>query len=184
MKKLKIVGISGSLRQSSFNTGLLRAAVTLCPSEADIEILQIDKLKLFNQDLETNLPEDVKIFKNSVKTADAVIFATPEYNYSVPGVLKNAIDWLSRPYGNNSLDGKPAAIISASGGMLGGNRAQYHLRQIFVFLNVYPLNKPEVIVPFALEKFDGKGVLIDQKTKDKIKELIVALIDWTRKLKE
>lgn len=179
-KKINILGIPGSLRKDSFNKALLYAAKDLCP-QAAIEIADISSFPLFNQDLSANIPEDVKAFKSKVKSADAIIFATPEYNYSIPGVLKNAIDWGSRPLGQNSFDEKPVAIMSAATGMIGGARAQYHLRQTFVFLNMHPLNKPEVIVPFAAEKIqDGK--VVDAHTIEKIEELIKALITWTKKL--
>lgn len=103
---------------------------------------------------------------------------TPEYNYSVPGVLKNAIDWASRPYGDNSWDGKPVVIMGASPGMLGTARAQYHLRQMFVFLNMYPLNRPEAMIAKAQEKFDGQGSLTDPETRRRIAKLVQALADW------
>jgi chromate reductase len=119
--------------------------------------------------------------RTKIRAADAILIATPEYNYSVPGVLKNAIDWASRPHGDNALEGKPLALMGASGGMLGTARAQYHLRQTFVWLNVHPLNKPEVMVPFAADKFDSTGKLTDPKTREKIKELLDALIPWAKK---
>jgi chromate reductase len=125
----------------------------------------------------------VKEFKIRIRAADAILIVTPEYNYSIPGVLKNAIDCASRPYGDNAFEGKPVAVMGASIGMLGTARAQYHLRQSFVFLNMYPLNRPEVMVPFASEKIDKDGNVTDQKTKDKIKELVESLVSWTRTLK-
>ncbi len=128
------------------------------------------------------MPEKVKEFKAKIRSADAILMATPEHNYSVPGVVKNAIDWASRPYGDNSFEGKPVAVMSASIGMLGGARAQYQLRQVFIFLNMYPLNRPEVFVTFANQKFDEKGKLTDEKTKEFIKQLLEALVAWTRKL--
>src|SRR4029078_4374862 len=100
----------------------------------------------FNQDTEKDMPTKIREFKSKIREADAILISTPEYNYSVPGVLKNAIDSASRPYGDNPFDGKPGAIMSASIGMLGGARAQYHLRQIFVFLNMHPINRPEIMV--------------------------------------
>jgi chromate reductase len=179
--KIKIIGLVGSLRQDSFNKALMQAAVEMCPAGAEIEITDIN-FPLFNQDLENDLPESVKIFKEKIKLADVILFATPEYNYSFSGVLKNAIDWGSRPLENNSFNGKPAAIMSASIGMIGGARAQYHLRQSFVYLNIFPLNQPEVMVPFAQEKIqDGK--VIDEKTREKIKELVEALVEETEKCK-
>src|ERR687885_334855 len=147
--KLKILAFAGSLRVGSYNKALLRAATNLLPENATLEIFDLDGIPPFNQDLEMNMPEKVTEFKSKIRKADAILIATPEYNYSVPGVLKNAIDWASRPYGDNSFDGKPVAIMSASPGMLGGVRAQYHLRQSFVFLNMYPVNGPDVVVNFA-----------------------------------
>jgi len=179
--KIKIIGLVGSLRQQSFNKALMQAAIELCPGGTEIEIADIN-FPLFNQDLESNLPESVRIFKEKIRLADAILFATPEYNYSFSGVLKNAIDWGSRPFENNSFNGKPAAIMSASIGMIGGARAQYHLRQSFVYLNILPLNHPEVMVPFAQKKImDGK--IIDEKTREKIKELVEALVEKAEKCK-
>ena len=179
--KIKIVGLVGSLRKDSFNRAVMNEAVKSCPEEAGIEVLEIN-LPLFNQDQESTPPQDVKTLKEKIAASDAVIIATPEYNYSVPGVLKNAIDWASRPYGDNSFEGKPVAMMSASIGMLGGARAQYHLRQSFVFLNMHPLNRPEVMVPFAQDKIKN-GQLEDAETKEKIATLVKALIEHTRSLK-
>jgi chromate reductase len=127
-------------------------------------------------------PEKVRRFKAAIRAADALLIATPEYNYSMPGVLKNAIDVASRPYGDNPFNAKPLAIMGASIGMIATARAQYHLRQSCVFLNMYPLNQPEVMVPFAEKKFDAAGVLTDATTREKISELLRALADWTKKL--
>ena len=182
-KELTVLGIAGSLRKGSYNKSLLRAAVGLVPQDMNLEIFDLEGIPVFNQDTEQKMPEKVKEFKSKIKEADAMLIATPEYNYSVPGVLKNAIDWASRPYGDNPFDGKPVAIMSASIGMLGGARAQYHLRQIFVFLNMYPINRPEVIVPFAQDRFDAKGNLLDNDTKKFLGQLLQNLADWTRKLR-
>jgi chromate reductase len=182
--KISILGFAGSLRKDSYNKSLLRAAQEMVPEDATLEIFDLEKIPSFNQDLEKQPPEKVKEFKTKIRAADAILIATPEYNYSIPGVLKNAIDNASRPYGDNAFDGKPVAIMGASIGMLGTARAQYHLRQSMVFLNMYPLNQPEVMVPFAQEKIDRNGKLTDQKTREKIKELLEALVLWTRKLKK
>jgi chromate reductase, NAD(P)H dehydrogenase (quinone) len=182
--KISILGFAGSLRKGSYNKALLRAALEMVPADAELEIFDIEGIPPFNQDLETQPPERVKEFKTKIRAADAILIATPEYNYSMPGVLKNAIDNASRPYGDNAFDGKPVAIMGASIGMLGTARAQYHLRQSLVFLNMYPLNQPEVMVPFAQEKIDQNGQVTDQKTREKIKELLEALVIWTRKLKK
>ena len=176
--KIKILGFAGSLRKESFNRALLRNAGRLVPNNSTLEIFELDGIPLFNQDAEKDMPEKVREFKSKIREADAVLISTPEYNYSVPGVLKNAIDTASRPYGDNPFDGKPVAIMSASIGILGGARAQYHLRQIFVFLNMYPINRPEVMVNFAADKFDSNGNLLDETSKKMIGELIQNLVDW------
>jgi chromate reductase len=181
-KPINILGFAGSLRKGSFNKALLRTAAELVPEDARLEIFDLEGIPPFNQDFESAMPERVKEFKSKIKSADAILIATPEHNYSIPGVLKNAIDWASRPYGDNSFEGKPVAIMSASTGMLGGARAQYHLRQVFVFLNMYPVNKPEVLVAFANQKFDQTGRLTDEKTKEFTKSLLETLVTWTRKL--
>jgi len=154
------------------------------PKDATLEIFDLEGILPFNQDLETQMPERVREFKAKIRAADAILIATPEYNYSIPGVLKNAIDWASRPYVDNSFRDKPVGIMSASGGMLGGARAQYHLRQTFVFLNMHPLNTPEVIVTFADEKIDENGRVIDEEMREKIRELVEGLVAWTGRLKK
>ncbi len=181
-KIIKVLGISGSLRKGSFNSAILENAKSLAPVNMEIESFDISNIPIFNQDTESELPESVKEFKNKIESADAVLFVTPEYNYSVPGGLKNAIDFASRPYGNNSWEGKPAAIMSSSIGMLGGSRAQYHLRQVLVFLNMHTLNRPEIIIPSVQDKFDDKLILIDDRTKEAIKKQLEALDIWVRKL--
>jgi len=183
MKKITILGFAGSLRKDSYSKALLRAAAELLPKEAELKIFDIEGIPLYNQDLEYEMPAKVKEFKAKIRSADAILVATPEYNYSVPGVLKNAIDWASRPPSDNSFEGKPVAVMSASTGMLGGARAQYHLRQVFVTLNMHPINKPEVIVPFAKEKFDENVRLKDDTTRARIRELLENLVAWTKKLK-
>lgn len=177
---IHILGFAGSLRKGSYNKSLLRAAIELVPKDAELEIFDLEGIPLFNQDIESNMPEKVKEFKAKIRSADAILIATPEYNYSMTGVLKNAIDWASRPYGDNSFQGKVVALMSASGGMLGGARAQYHLRQCFVFLDMKPVNRPEVFVTFAREKIDEKGRLTDDETREFIKELLVSLVNKTR----
>jgi chromate reductase len=178
---IKILGIAGSLRKGSYNRAALRIAQKLVPDNAVLEIFELDKIPPFNQDLEKQLPESVVSLKKNIRSADAILFVTPEYHYSIPGVLKNAIDWASRPHGDNAWDSKPAAIMGASTGRIGTARAQYHLRQVFIFLNVYPLNKPEVMIANAVDKFDNDGNLTDQKTREMIKELMNALVVWTIK---
>src|SRR5690606_13524719 len=137
----------------------------------------------FNQDQEADPPEQAAELKRRIREADAVVLVTPEYNYSISGVLKNAIDWASRPYGDSAWDGKPAAIMGASGGAIATARAQYDLRKMMVFLNMFPLNRPEVMIGNAGEKFDENGKLTDEQTRKFISDQMQALLEWTRKLK-
>jgi chromate reductase len=183
METVKILGFVGSLRKGSYNKALMRTAVKLAPEDVAIEVFDLEGIPPFNQDLEKQSPQIVKEFKAKIRKADAILIASPEYNYSVPGVLKNAIDWASRPYGDNAFEGKPVALMSASIGSLGGARAQYHLRQSFVFLNMHPLNHPEVMMPFAEDNVDAEGNVTNEQTKQLIRELLKALVQWTRKLK-
>ncbi len=182
-KTISILGIAGSLRKDSFNKALLQVAAELVPEGARLEVFDLDGIPPYNQDLDSHPPDRVKEFKEKIKAADAILIVTPEYNYSIPGVLKNAIDFASRPYGDNAWNGKPVAVMGASIGMLGTARAQYHLRQSFVFLNMYPINQPEVMVPFVEQKVDQNGRLTDDKTRKKVRELLVALIAWTKKIR-
>lgn len=179
---VKILGIPGSLRQESYNRAALRAATELVPEGATIDVFEIDGFPGFSQDIEQNPPAKVVEFKQRIREADAILFVTPEYNYSVPGVLKNAIDWASRPYGDSAWSGKPVAIMGASVGALGTSRAQYHLRQIFVFLNMFPINQPEVMISNASKRFDAAGNLTDDATKEFIRQLLQNLVDWTRRI--
>lgn len=181
---VSILGFAGSLRKSSYNKALVWAAGELIPKDVKLDVFDIDGIPPFNQDFETRMPEKVKEFKARIEAADALLIATPEYNFSIPGVLKNAIDWASRPYGDNSFEGKPVAVMSASMGMFGGVRAQYHLRQIFVSLNMYPINRPEVIVALAPQKIDENGTVTDEITRKFMRELLENLVTWTRKLRK
>ncbi|MEP7036785.1 MAG: NAD(P)H-dependent oxidoreductase [Acidobacteriota bacterium] len=177
---LKILGIAGSLRRKSYNRGALRAAVELVPDGAMIEIFDLKDIPNFNQDEEGNPPEIVAAFKEQILGADAILFVTPEYNHSVTGVLKNAIDWASRPYGMSAWDEKPAAIMGASLGAVGTARAQLHLRQICATLNMHLVNQPEVLIGSAHEKFDENGNLTDETTKKFIRILLENLVKLTR----
>jgi len=181
---ISILGFAGSLRKGSFNHLALRAAQNLLPDNASLEIFDINGLPGFNQDDEANPPEKVIDLKSRIRNADAILFVTPEYNYSVPGVLKNAIDWASRPYGDSAWTGKPVAVMGASVGALGTARAQYHLRQMFVFLNMYAVNQPEVMISNAHKRFDDQGHLIDEVAQKLIRQLLEELVSWTRQLKK
>jgi chromate reductase len=179
---VKILGIAGSLREASYNRSVLRAAGTVLPDDAEMEILDISGIPVFNDDLLGDLPETVVELKRKVKEADALLLVTPEYNYSISGVMKNVIDWGSRPYGDNAWDGKPAAIMGASTGLLGTARAQYHFRQILQAVNVHTLNHPEVMISKAAERFDDEGNLTDEQTKEFIRSLVAKLVKWARKV--
>lgn len=182
-KVFKLLGFAGSLRKDSYNKSLLGAALELVPEGVELEVFDLEGIPPYNQDLEHQPAEKVKEFKAKIRAADAILIATPEYNYSIPGVLKNAIDCASRPYGDNAFAHKPVAIMGASPGMIGTARAKYHLRQCFVFLSCFALNQPEVMVSFAREKIDKDGKLTDQKTKELIGQLLESLVTWTRRLR-
>lgn len=181
-RPVRILGIAGSLRSESYNRAALRAATELVPQGATLEIFELDDIPGFNQDEEQNPPAKVAELKRLIRESDAVLFVTPEYNYSVPGVLKNAIDWASRPYGDSAWNGKPAAIMGASVGAIATARAQYHLRQIMVFLNMFPINQPEVMIGNAQERFDAEGNLTHAPTRDFIRQLLQNLVEWTRRI--
>jgi chromate reductase len=180
---MTILGISGSLRKGSFNSAALRAARELAPEGVVIEIADLSEVPLYNDDVRVQgFPPAVERFREQIRAADALLFATPEFNYSVSGVLKNAIDWASRPP-DQPLAGKPAAIMGASGGPAGTSRAQYHLRQIGVFVDLKFVNKPEVMMGSAQDRFDAEGKLIHEPTREQIRKLLVSLVDWTALLK-
>ncbi len=179
---IHVLGIAGSLRKASVNKGLLRAAADMLPEGMLLETFDLAPIPLFNADVEAaGVPEAVLHFKARIAAADALLIATPEYNHSVPGVLKNAIDWASRPAKESPLNGKPLAIMGA-GGMGGTVSAQLALRQVASFTNMLPVNKPEVAIQRAWEKFDAEGNLTDEPSCEAIRALLQALLDWTRRL--
>ena len=180
---VRILGISGSLRRSSFNSAGLRAAAELAPAGMSIEIHEIGDLPLYNDDVRAaGFPAPVAALRAKIKAADGLLFATPEYNYSTSGVLKNAIDWASRPP-EQPFDGKPVAIMGASPGALGSARAQYQLRQCFIFLNAHILNRPEVMIGGSGAKFDAEGKLTDAPTRDFLAAMLVAFKAWTLRMR-
>jgi chromate reductase, NAD(P)H dehydrogenase (quinone) len=181
MANIKILGIAGSLRKASFNRMALKAAQGLVPAGATLEIADLPDLPGFNQDQEKTPPAAVTELKVKIRAADAILLVTPEYNYSVPGVLKNTIDWASRPYGDSAWKGKPVAIMGASAGVLGTARAQYHLRQCFVFLDMPVVNQPEVMIGGAASKFDANGNLTDDTAKKLIGQLLTNLCDLAKR---
>ena len=184
---VKILGIAGSLREKSYNRALLRAAIELAPAGMQLTTFDIAPIPSYNADVEAaGLPEPVAALKAAIRGADGLLFVTPEYNYGVPGVLKNAIDWASRagPGERPVMNGKPAGILGASPGMSGTARAQSQLRQAFIFTQTYPLQAPEFLLASAREKFDAEGGrLTDSKTRERLVQYLVSLAAWTERLR-
>ena len=181
---IHVLGFAGSLRQGSYNRSLLRAAQGLAPEGMVIEIFDLTPVPLYNADIEAQGdPEPVAAFKAAIRRADALLVACPEYNHGVPGVLKNAIDWASRPPRAAALDRKPLALMGASPGMTGSARGQSQLRQAFVFTNSYAMPQPEMLVAHAQEKFDNQGALTDERTRDFLRQLLGALAEWATRFR-
>lgn len=181
---IHVLGFSGSLRKASFNTGLLNEAGKLLPGGVTFETFDLSPIPFYNADVEAEgAPDAVLRFKERIAAADALLIASPEYNYSVTGVLKNAIDWASRPPKDSPLVNKPVALMGA-GGLYGTVRSQLHLRQIFVFTGSHVMTRPDVHVMRSWEKFDSEGNLTDEETREKVAELMVALRDWTLRLRK
>ena len=180
---MKVLGISGSLRKGSWNTSVLRAAQALAPPGMTIEIGEIGDIPLYNEDVRAaGLPPSVERLRKQITAADAVLLVSPEYNFSVPGVLKNAIDWASRPP-DQPFNEKPIAIMGASGGPVGTARMQYDLRKILGGLNAYVLSKPEVFIGQAGTKIDEAGNLTDETTKNFMRQQLEALAAWTDRMR-
>lgn len=178
MNKYKIAVIVGSLRKESYNLKTAKALIALAPETLSFEILNIADLPMFNEDLEATPPKEWVAFREQIKAADGLLFLTPEYNRGVPGVLKNAIDVGSRPYGKNSWDGKPAAVASVSIGNISGFGANHHLRQSLVFVNVATMAQPEAYIGGAAELFDDNGNLTSDATKEFLKKFMTAFEKW------
>ncbi len=183
---VKILGIAGSLRTKSYNRALLRAAIEVAPAGMQLTSFEIAGLPLYNADLESaGVPEPVTALKAAIAAADGLLIVTPEYNYGVPGVLKNAIDWASRAAKGEKpvMNGKAAGILGASPGMTGTARAQAQLRQAFVFTQTYALQGPEFLVASAHEKFDAEGRLSDPPTRERLVKYLESLAAWTERLR-
>jgi chromate reductase, NAD(P)H dehydrogenase (quinone) len=180
---VSILGVAGSLRRASFNRGLIRAAVEVAPPGTSVTSWDLGEIPLFNADVEAvGDPPPVAAFKQAIARADALVIATPEYNHCIPGVLKNAIDWASRPARRSVLTDKPVAVLGASTGRGGTARAQAHLRDGLAYTNGFVLPLPEVLIDGATSKFDDDGNLIDAATRNDVRDLLVALAAWTRRL--
>lgn len=178
MKRHKIAVIVGSLRKESYNMKTAKALISLAPETLSLEILNIGNLQMFNEDLEATPPKEWIAFREQILAADGLLFLTPEYNRSVPGVLKNAIDVGSRPHGQNSWDGKPGAVLSVSIGNISGFGANHHLRQSLVFVNVPTMAQPEAYIGRAGSLFDDSGNLTNEGTKDFLNSFILAFEKW------
>ena len=179
---ISVLGICGSLRRGSFNMAALRAAIALKPAGMRVTVADISQLPLYDEDVrQQGFPPSVETLRRQIQEADALLFACPEYNYSMTGVLKNAIDWASRPP-DQPFAGKPCAIIGAAAGMAGSARAQYDLRRACVFLDMHPLNKPEVLIGQAQTKFDADGNFTDEAGRKFLGDMMAALAAWTRQL--
>jgi chromate reductase len=179
---MQLLGLVGSLRRASHNRALLRAIAAELPEGVTLEEYpRLGELPLFNSDL-PDVPEPVEDLKAAIAAADGLVFVTPEYNYSIPGVLKNAIDWASRPPSTSPLRGKPVGIASTSIGMSGGMRAQYHLRQILLYTNTLAMAQPEVIIPHSRDRFSAEGEITDESTRKLLALFGAELVAWVRKL--
>ena len=178
MKKYKIGVIVGSLRKESFNLKTAKALMEMAPESLSFEMIDIANLPMFNEDLEETPPKEWVTFREKIRAADGILFLTPEYNRSVTGVLKNAVDVGSRPYGQNSWDGKPAGIVSVSIGAISGFGANHHLRQSLVFVNMHTMAQPEAYIGGAGALFDERGKLINDSTKDFLNMYMKAFEEW------
>ena len=178
MTQKKIAVFVGSLRKESFNRKMANALITLAPESLKLEIIEIGGLPLYDQDLDDNPPATWIAFRERVMKFDGVLFVTPEYNRSVPAVLKNAIDVGSRPYGKSVWDGKPGAVMSVSPGVIGGFGANHHLRQSLVFLNVLPMQQPEAYIGNAANLFDESGHLANDSIRGFVTKFINAFAVW------
>ncbi len=183
---MRIAGIAGSLRERSLNKGLLRAAVELAPAGMEIQIYsRLGDIPPYNDDVfQKGDPEPVADMKAFIGGADAMLIVTPEYNYGIPGVLKNAVDWASRPSGKCVLNRRPAAIMGASSGLGGTIRAQHALRQCFVFTDTYVMSQPEIKIPSAAPLFDASANLIDENSRQHVKKFLEAFVQWVERFKE
>ena len=179
---IRVLGIIGSLRAGSYNARLLRAAIAVAPGELSITPMTLGEIPLYNADVEAQGdPPGVAVLRAAVRDTNAILFSSPEYNYGIPGVLKNAIDWISRPPKNSPFSGKPAAIMGASQGPSGTMRMQLQLRSTLQSVGMYVMPKPEVVVTHSKDKFDADGKLTDEKTREHVATFLASFVTWVRR---
>lgn len=172
---MNILAMSGSLRKGSYNTALLNAVREVVSDDSNVNIYDLSNLPMYNQDLEESFPKEALDFKKAVEESDAVIIATPEFNRSISSVLKNALDWASRPWGENSFAGKPVLVLGASVSVAGTAVAQQHLKQILLFLDMKVIGQPEFYLGNAANKFNEKGELVDDDTRKLLSKAVSVL---------
>ncbi|RKT99143.1 NADPH-dependent FMN reductase [Burkholderia sp. Nafp2/4-1b] len=179
----RVAVVVGSLRRGSWNRALAHAVVSLAPADFSFEFVEIGELPLYSQDYDADFPEVAKRFKQSIEAADALLFVTPEYNRSIPGVLKNALDWGSRPWGHNSWSGKPGAVLGTSPGAVGTALAQQHLRNVLAYLDVKTLGQPEMFIKHDPARIDDEGQIVSEDTRKFLQGFVDRYVDWVRVLK-
>jgi chromate reductase len=184
-RPIRLLGFAGSLRVGSYNRGLLRAALDVLPDGTTLDIFDLNGIPPYNMDLETERwPESVMALKDEIAGVDALLIATPEHNYSFPGVLKNTIDWVSRPFDDSPFEGKPVALMGASTSRFGTSRAQAAIRPVLAAVNCHVMVTPELFVPLSRDKFDADGNLADEKIRARVGVLLEALVKWTKRLRQ
>lgn len=183
MPNYRLLAISGSLRKDSYNTSLINAFVAQAPEGTEIEVLDWSEVPMFNQDDEASFPQPVTAIKEKIRAADGILIATPEYNRSIPGPLKNLIDWTSRPYGDTAWAGKPVFVVGASGGPIGTAVAQADVKKTMLFNNALVMGQPEFYMPLAQAKFDANGALIDEDTKQHVTSHLAAFTTFIEKIR-
>lgn len=184
-RTLHILGIPGSLRRLSYNRGLIRAAAELAPPGVHVETFDLLAIPLYNGDVEAEgIPDPARRLAGRIRESAAVLIATPEYNYGIPGVLKNAIDWVSRPWAEGALKHKPIALVGTSAGQFGTVHAQLALRQVFINTESFVMPRPELMIPRAQTVFDADGNLTDESLRERLRDVVAALAEWTERVRQ
>lgn len=177
----RIAVVVGSLRKDSFNRQLAQAVASLAPADFSFEFVDIGALPLYCQDYDADFPDVARRLKQQIEAADALLFVTPEYNRSMPGVLKNAIDWASRPWGTNSWRGKPGAVLGTSPGAIGTALAQQHLRNVLAYLDVGLLGQPEMFIRHDPARINANGEIVNDETREFLQTFVDRYVDWVKR---